>query len=96
MNKQKIIEISKSLKFKVDDKIAIEIEKTYKEFQEKFEKLKNINTDKVKPMTRIDETPIFFLREDIPKKGLSKEKFLKNAPSKDKNYVVINNKDLND
>lgn len=96
MNKKRILEISNSLKFNINDKAAQEILDSYNEFEKEFNKLKKINTNNVKPMTRIDDSYISFLREDKVKNKLSKDKFLKNAPNKDKDYIILNKEEFDD
>lgn len=96
MNKKRILKISNSLKFNINDEAAQEILDSYNEFEKAFNKLKKINTDNVKPMTRIDDSYISFLREDKVENTFSKEKFLKNAPNKDKNYIIVNKEEFDD
>ena len=96
MDKKRILEISNSLKFNINDEAAQEILDSFNEFEKEFNKLKEINTNNIKPMTRIDDSYISFLREDKIKNELSKEDFLKNAPNKDKDYIILNKEELND
>ena len=96
MTKKRILEISNSLKFNINDQAAQEILDSYNEFERLFNKLKKINTDNVEPMTRIDDSRISFLREDKVENTFLKEKFLKNAPNKNKDYIILNKEDLND
>lgn len=91
MNTKRILEVSNSLKFDANDVVIRQIKELYEELELKINLLKKIDTKNVEPMTRIDNTPITFLREDIVGEHLSKTIILSNAPSSDENFVIINN-----
>lgn len=96
MDKNKLKEVSNSLKFEANDEVVKQIEGIYSELEQKIKLLKNINTDNVQPMTRVDNTPISFLREDTVGEPLKKELILQNAPKSDKDFVVIGEEVSND
>ncbi|MCK5945874.1 MAG: hypothetical protein KAG04_01240 [Mycoplasmataceae bacterium] len=87
--KNKLIEISDTLKLKNNSELNESLIKEY-EFQKKrILKLKKINTDGVSPMVRIDSSETTFMREDVVGETLSKEIILKNAPSTTDGYISI-------
>lgn len=55
------------------------------------DKLKELDTEGVKPLVYINENVTNVLREDSPGELVSREDALKNAPVKDTNYIKIPN-----
>ena len=96
MKNNKILEISNSLKFDANEKVISQIKDLYFNLEKQIELMKLIDTKNVEPMTRVDNNPINFLREDIVGEHLAKDLILKNASSSDKDFVVINKGDSND
>ena len=96
MDKNRLKEISGSLKFEVNNEVVSQIESIYIELEKNISKLKKINTDGVVPMTRVNNNPINFLREDIIGSHLPKEVILKNAPKTLGDFVAVNNEVSND
>ena len=91
MNKKEILNISKSLKFEANEKTQNKLQELMNKIDEQIKHLQSINTNKVKPMSRIDDDPINYLREDSPQKPMLKEDLLQNAPNSDKDFVFIKN-----
>ena len=65
------------------------IDKEGEELLSQINALKQIDIEGVKPMTRVDETPISFMREDIPGETFAKEKLLANAPETKDGFIVL-------
>jgi len=55
------------------------------------DKLKELDTEGVKPLVYVNENVTNVLREDVPGELVSRENALKNAPVKDTNYIKIPN-----
>tara|TARA_B100001142_G_C14030876_1_gene538061 strand:- start:98 stop:469 length:372 start_codon:yes stop_codon:yes gene_type:complete len=55
------------------------------------DKLKELDTEGVKPLVYVNENVTNVLREDSPGELVSREDALKNAPVKDTNYIKIPN-----
>lgn len=96
MDKNRLKQISNSLKFEANDKVVKQIEDLYIDLEKKIEQMKSIDTDGVSPMSRIDDTPITFLREDVVGQPLPKETILNNASVTEGDFVVINKGGSND
>lgn len=93
MDKEKVRQVAKSIMFDIDDKVLDSLTEFFEEHLKAIDDLKSIDTEGVLPMTRIDNTPISFLREDTPEKALDKEKLLSNAGETFKGYVVVPKKE---
>ncbi len=89
MTKESLKQIVKSLKLEPTEEVLNGLERDFKKIKASFEELKTIDTKNVAPMYRVDETPTFFLREDKPVEGFSKEQVLHNAPTKDETFVTM-------
>lgn len=94
MNKDKFSEKLKSqatlLKFEISSDVFASLEEAYDFVSNEIEVLKSVDTTNVKPMTRIDDTPIIFdMREDIEEEALSKDAILSNAPKTQGNFIVV-------
>lgn len=71
-----------------DEKDAEKMMKDMTAIVEWVEKLKEVNTDGVEPLTTMSHE-INALREDEVKEHLSHERALKNAPKKDSDYFRV-------
>ena len=72
----------------------LEKENMVKDFQKIVnfvDKLKEVDTEGVKPLVFVNENVTNVLRIDEPGEMVSKEEALKNAPEKDSNYIKIPN-----
>ena len=99
MNNKDIIKIAKFTKLNINKDISNEIKIFYSNLEININKMKKINIDNVEPMTRINNEPISFLREDVVKKeqNISKKYILLNASHSQDDFVVVNNeRPLND
>ena len=54
------------------------------------DKLKEVDTEGVKPLVYVNENVTNVLRKDEPGEMVSKEDALKNAPEKDSNFKIPN------
>jgi aspartyl-tRNA(Asn)/glutamyl-tRNA(Gln) amidotransferase subunit C len=75
-------------RLEIDEK---DVEKTMKDMTaivEWVEKLKEVDTEGVEPLTTMS-FEINVLREDVPKKHLDHDQALLNAPQKDKDYFRV-------
>lgn len=95
MNKEKVREVAKSIMFDIDDTVLESLTQFFEEHLKDLENLKSIDTESVEPMTRIDNSPISFLRDDVETESLAKEKLLANAKSTQHGYVCIPKKEAN-
>ncbi len=89
MTKESLREIVKSLKLQPTEEVLNGLERDHEKIKASFEELKKIDTENVKPMYRVDDTPTVFLREDVPVEGFTKEQVLHNAPTKDETFVTM-------
>ena len=101
MKKEKLIKklLSSSLELKFDNTKEIEVQliNLYDVLRTDINKMKMIDTNNIEPMTRVDNSPISFLREDIPEdESLTKEQLLSNASSVDESFVIIKNESDHD
>ena len=88
MTKDKLIELSKNLKLRPKPEVLDALSHLSDDLLKSIDLIKNFETD-AKPMARVDETPISFLREDIPQPGLSKDDLLSNAPQVEGDFVAV-------
>ena len=87
--KEKLKSQVKTLHLHTKDQIINEIVFDWYQFEKRINHLKSINIENIEPMTRIDETAISLLREDVPKAHFKKNLFLQNAPEVEGDYVAL-------
>ena len=80
--------ISKLSRISVDDQKAKKLEKDLNSIFKWIEKLNELNTDKVEPLTSIAETTLRFRKDQILSKNI-REDILKNSPKDNKDYFVV-------
>ena len=80
--------ISKLARISVDEKKANKLAKDLSSIFEFIEKLNELKTDNVEPLTSIAETTLRF-REDQIKSENIREKILKNSPEDNKDFFVV-------
>ena len=80
--------ISKLSRISIDDKKAKKLEKDLNSIFKWIEKLNELNTDKVEPLTSIVETTLRYRVDKIESKNI-KDDILKNSPEKNKDYFVV-------
>ena len=80
--------ISKLSRISVDDQKAKKLEKDLNSIFKWIEKLNELNTDNVEPLTSIAETTLRFRKDQILSKNI-REDILKNSPKDNKDYFVV-------
>ncbi len=80
--------ISKLSRISVDDEKAKKLAGDMNTIFDFIEKLNELNTDNVKPLTSVAETTLK-LRVDEVKSGNIKEQVLKNSPDENEDFFVV-------
>jgi len=80
--------ISKLSRISVDDEKAKKLAEDMNSIFDFIEKLKELDTDKVEPLTSVAETTLK-LRADEVKSGNIKEQVLKNSPDENEDFFVV-------
>ena len=80
--------ISKLSRISVDEKRAEKLADDLNSIFEFIEKLNELKTDDVKPLTSIAETTLKFRSDDIKSKNI-KEQIIKNSPEDNEDYFVV-------
>ena len=83
-----IIHISKLSRISVDDKKAKKLAVDLNSIFEFIEKLNELKTDKVEPLTSIAETTLKFRPDEVNSKNI-REEILKNSPEKNNDFFVV-------
>ena len=80
--------ISKLSRISIDDKKADKLAGDLNSIFDFIEKLKELNTDNVEPLTSVAETTLK-LRVDEVKSGNIREQVLKNSPDENEDFFVV-------
>ena len=80
--------ISKLSRISVDDKKASKLTGDLNSIFEFIEKLNELNTENIEPLTSIAETTLRF-RTDVIKNSNIREKILKNSPDQNEDFFVV-------
>ena len=80
--------ISKLSRILVDDKKAKKLEGDLNSIFEFIEKLNELDTDKVEPLTSIAETTLKFRTDEVKSKDI-RNQILKNSPEKNEDFFVV-------
>ena len=80
--------ISKLSRISVDEKRAEKLADDLNSIFEFIEKLNELKTDDVKPLTSIAETTLKFRSDEIKSKNI-KEQIIKNSPEDNEDYFVV-------
>ena len=80
--------ISKLARISVDDKKANKLASDLNSIFEFIEKLNELKTDNVEPLTSIAETTLRFREDQIRSENI-REKILKNSPEENKDFFVV-------
>ena len=83
-----IIHISKLSRISVDDKKAKKLAIDLNSIFEFIEKLNELKTDNVEPLTSIAETTLKFRPDEVNSKNI-REEILKNSPEKNNDFFVV-------
>ena len=80
--------ISKLSRISVDEKRAEKLAGDLNSIFEFIEKLNELKTDDVKPLTSIAETTLKFRSDEIKSKNI-REQIIKNSPEDNEDYFVV-------
>ena len=80
--------ISKLSRISVDDKKARKLAGDLNSIFEFIEKLSELNTDKIEPLTSVAEITLKLRSDKIESKNI-KEQILKNSPDKNEDFFVV-------
>ena len=80
--------ISKLSRISVDEKRAEKLADDLNSIFEFIEKLNELKTDDVKPLTSIAETTLKFRSDEIKSKNI-REQIVKNSPQDNEDYFVV-------
>ncbi len=80
--------ISKLSRISVDEKRAEKLADDLNSIFEFIEKLNELKTDDVKPLTSIAETTLKFRSDEIKSKNI-REQIIKNSPEDSEDYFVV-------
>ncbi len=80
--------ISKLSRISVDEKRAERLADDLNSIFEFIEKLNELKTDDVKPLTSIAETTLKFRSDEIKSKNI-REQIIKNSPEDNEDYFVV-------
>jgi len=88
INKDTIKKISKLARISVTNDETDRLEKDLNSILKFVEQLKELNTDKVEPISSVSNQDLT-MNKDEAKKINEKDDILKNAPEKNSNYYVV-------
>jgi aspartyl-tRNA(Asn)/glutamyl-tRNA(Gln) amidotransferase subunit C len=88
IDKDKIKQVSKLARISVDNKKIDSLTKDLASIFQFIEKLNELNTDKVEPLTSILNQPLRARKDEI-NDGKNREKILENSPSKNDEFFVV-------
>ena len=80
--------ISKLSRISVDDKKAKKLAGDLNSIFEFIEKLNELKTDNIEPLTSVAETTLKFREDEIKSKNI-REQILKNSPEDNEDYFVV-------
>ena len=79
--------ISKLSRISIDDEKAKKLAGDLNSIFEFIEKLNNLNTDKVEPLTSIAETTLKLRNDEVKSKNI-RDQILKNSPNENKDFLL--------
>jgi aspartyl-tRNA(Asn)/glutamyl-tRNA(Gln) amidotransferase subunit C len=88
IDKDKIKHVSKLARILVDEKKVDDLTKDLSSIFKFIEKLNELNTDKVEPLSSILNEPLRSRKDEI-NDGKIREKILENAPQKNEEFFVV-------
>ena len=80
--------ISKLSRISVDEQKAEKLAEDLSSIFEFIEKLNQLNTDKVEPLTSVAETSLKFRSDEVKSKNI-REQIIKNSPQDNEDYFVV-------
>ena len=88
IDKDKIKNVSKLARISVDEKKIASLGKDLNSIFKFIEKLNELNTDKVEPLSSILNEPLRSRKDEI-NDGKIREKILKNSPQQNEEFFVV-------
>ena len=88
IDKDTVKHISKLAKISLDEKKINSLSKDLSSIMKFIEKLNELNTDKINPLTSIINASLR-TREDEIKEGKIRDQILKNSPDKNEEFFVV-------
>ena len=88
INLKTIKHISKLSRISVDDKKAKKLEGDLNSIFKFIEKLNELDTDKIEPLTSIAETTLKFRTDEVKSKDI-RNQILKNSPENNEDFFVV-------
>ena len=88
INLKTIKHISKLSRISVDEKKAEKLAGDLNSIFEFIEKLNELNTDKVEPLTSVAETTLKFRSDEVKSENI-REQIIKNSPEDNEDFFVV-------
>ena len=88
IDKDTVKHISKLARISLDEKKINSLSKDLSSIMKFVEKLKELNTDKISPLTSIINASLRTRKDEI-KDGKIRDQILKNSPDKNKEFFVV-------
>jgi aspartyl-tRNA(Asn)/glutamyl-tRNA(Gln) amidotransferase subunit C len=88
IDKDTVKHISKLARISLDDKKVISLSKNLSSIIEFIEKLNELNTDKIIPLTSIINTSLRTRKDEVNNEKI-RDKILKNSPEKNEEFFVV-------
>ena len=88
IDKDTVKHISKLARISLDDKKVDNLSKNLSSIITFIEKLNELNTDKVEPLTSVAETSLKFRSDEVKSKNI-REQIIKNSPEDNKDFFVV-------
>tara|TARA_B100001173_G_C15575539_1_gene374053 strand:+ start:66 stop:353 length:288 start_codon:yes stop_codon:yes gene_type:complete len=88
IDKNKIKHVSKLARISVDEKKIDGLSKDLSSIFKFIEKLNELNTDNVEPLSSILNEPLRYRKDEVTD-GKIREKILKNSPQKNEEFFVV-------
>jgi aspartyl-tRNA(Asn)/glutamyl-tRNA(Gln) amidotransferase subunit C len=88
INLKTIKHISKLSRISVDDKKADKLAGDLNSIFDFIEKLNELNTDKVEPLTSVAETTLKLRTDEVKSKNI-RDQILKNSPEENEDFFVV-------
>ena len=88
IDKDTVKHISKLARISLDDKKVDNLSKNLSSIIEFIEKLNELNTEKIVPLTSIIDASLASRKDDVKKENI-RDQILKNSPEKNEEFFVV-------
>ena len=88
IDKNQVKKVAKLSRISVDDKKAKKLAGDLNSIFDFIEKLNELKTDQIKPLTSIAETSLKLRNDEIKSQNM-REEIIKNSPEKNEDYFVV-------